>query len=173
MQKYFEKLRTHILKNPPDFGDGESVLTLLYEAYAESNKMDDGTIKDLTLALPADDAIIVYLTAELVFDNVDIVEFGNCAIEVSYVDNTRPNTPTVTFNNCTVTHKNPSAAAYLMYVGAYSTTFTVTDTTTNAAFAKAAAGGAVNMTVNNVTRTDGAEYVIDNGCTSITVTDKT
>ena len=46
MEKYFEKLRTHITENPPDFGDGESVLTLHYEAYAESNSMDDGTIKE-------------------------------------------------------------------------------------------------------------------------------
>ena len=46
MEKYFEKLRTYIAENPPDFGDGDSVLTLLYEAYADSNKMDDGTIKE-------------------------------------------------------------------------------------------------------------------------------
>ena len=46
MEKYFEKLRTYIAENPPNFGDGESVLTLLYEAYAESNRMDDGTIKE-------------------------------------------------------------------------------------------------------------------------------
>ena len=46
MEKYFEKLKTYIAKNPPDFGDADSVLTLLYEAYAESNKMDDGTIKE-------------------------------------------------------------------------------------------------------------------------------
>ena len=46
MEKYFEKLRTYIAENPPDFGDGDSVLTLLYETYAESNKMDDGTIKE-------------------------------------------------------------------------------------------------------------------------------
>ena len=46
MKTYFEKLRTYIAENPPDFGDGESALTLLYEAYAESNKMDDGTIKE-------------------------------------------------------------------------------------------------------------------------------
>ena len=46
MEDYFEKLRACIAKNPPDFGDGESVLTLLYEAYAESNKMDDGTITE-------------------------------------------------------------------------------------------------------------------------------
>ena len=46
MEKYFEKLRSYIAENPSNFGDGESVLTLLYEAYAESNKMDDGTIKE-------------------------------------------------------------------------------------------------------------------------------
>ena len=46
MEKYFEKLRTYIAENPPDFGDGDSVLTLLYEAYDESNRMDDGTIKE-------------------------------------------------------------------------------------------------------------------------------
>lgn len=46
MNDYFERLRTHIAENPPDFGDCESVLTLLYEAYADCNKMDDGTIKE-------------------------------------------------------------------------------------------------------------------------------
>ena len=46
MEKYFEKLRSYIAENPPDFGDGDSVLTLLYETYAESNRMDDGTIKE-------------------------------------------------------------------------------------------------------------------------------
>ena len=46
MGKYFEKLRADIADNLPDFGDGDSVLTLLYEAYAESNRMDDGTIKE-------------------------------------------------------------------------------------------------------------------------------
>ena len=46
MENYFEKLRSYIAENPPDFGDGASVLTMLYEAYAESNSMDDGTIKE-------------------------------------------------------------------------------------------------------------------------------
>ena len=46
MKNYFEKLRSHIAENPPDFGDGDSVLTLLYEAYAESNRVDDGTTKE-------------------------------------------------------------------------------------------------------------------------------
>ena len=46
MKNYFEKLKAYIAENSPDFGDGVSVLTLLYEAYAESNRMDDGTIKE-------------------------------------------------------------------------------------------------------------------------------
>ena len=46
MKTYSEKLRTYIAENPPDFGDGKSVLTLLYEAYADSNNMDDGTITE-------------------------------------------------------------------------------------------------------------------------------
>ena len=46
MKNYFEKQKAYIAENPPDFGDGESVLTLLYEAYAEFNRMDDGTIKE-------------------------------------------------------------------------------------------------------------------------------
>ena len=46
MKNYFEKLKAYIAENPPDFGDGESVLTLFYEAYGEFNRMDDGTIKE-------------------------------------------------------------------------------------------------------------------------------
>ena len=46
MKNYFEILRNYIAENPPDFGDGDSVLTLIYEAYAETNRMDDGTIKE-------------------------------------------------------------------------------------------------------------------------------
>ena len=46
MKTYFEKLRAYIAENPSNFGDGDSVLTLLYEAYAESNRMDDGTIRE-------------------------------------------------------------------------------------------------------------------------------
>ena len=46
MKNYFKKLKNYIAENPPDFGDGDSVLTLLYEAYAESNKMDDGSLKE-------------------------------------------------------------------------------------------------------------------------------
>lgn len=46
MEEYIRILKEYVDTHTPNFGDGESVLTLLYEAYAESNKMDDGTIKE-------------------------------------------------------------------------------------------------------------------------------
>ena len=46
MENYFEKLRTYIVENPPDFGDGDSILTMLCEAYADYNRMDNNTIKE-------------------------------------------------------------------------------------------------------------------------------
>ena len=44
MKKYLEKLMNHITENPPDFGDSDSVLALLYEAYSEIQRMDDTQI---------------------------------------------------------------------------------------------------------------------------------
>ena len=45
MSDFFAILKTHIDSHPPDFGDGDSVLTMLYEAFAEANPMDDGRLK--------------------------------------------------------------------------------------------------------------------------------
>ena len=45
MTDYFTILRTHMGAHPPSCGDGESVLTMLYEAFSESHPMDDGRIK--------------------------------------------------------------------------------------------------------------------------------
>ena len=45
-EELFQILKNHVDSHAPNFGDGESVLTLLYEAYAECNIMDDGTIKE-------------------------------------------------------------------------------------------------------------------------------
>lgn len=45
MNPYIEKLKQQIEEHPPCFGDGNSVLTLLYEAYNEVNRMDDEQIK--------------------------------------------------------------------------------------------------------------------------------
>ena len=45
MEKYIQALKEYALSHEPDFGDGESILTLLYEAYNEVNRMDDAQIK--------------------------------------------------------------------------------------------------------------------------------
>ena len=45
MNPYFESLKAHIKANPPSFGDGESVLTMLYECYNENNPYDNAQIR--------------------------------------------------------------------------------------------------------------------------------
>lgn len=45
MEKYIQVLQEHALAQEPDFGDGESILTLLYEVYSELNRMDNNQIK--------------------------------------------------------------------------------------------------------------------------------
>lgn len=37
MKTYLEAIKSHIKAHPPNFGDGESVLTMLYECYNENN----------------------------------------------------------------------------------------------------------------------------------------
>ena len=45
MKNYIEKLRAYITENPPHFGDGDSVLTMLYECYNENNPYDNEQIR--------------------------------------------------------------------------------------------------------------------------------
>ena len=45
MKEYFETLKEHIEHHPPELGDADSVLALLYEAYNAINTMDDDRIK--------------------------------------------------------------------------------------------------------------------------------
>ena len=45
MKPYLEKLKAHIKENLPNFGDGESVLTMLYECYNENNPYDNEQIR--------------------------------------------------------------------------------------------------------------------------------
>ena len=45
MPDFYAILKSHIDSHPPNFGDGDSVLTMLYEAFAEANPMDDGQLK--------------------------------------------------------------------------------------------------------------------------------
>ena len=45
MNPYFETLKAFIEKHPPSFGDGNSVLEMLYECYNEHNPFDNEQIK--------------------------------------------------------------------------------------------------------------------------------
>ena len=45
MDKFIATLKAHIERTPPNLGDYDSVLSLLYEAYNEVNPMDDPQIK--------------------------------------------------------------------------------------------------------------------------------
>ena len=45
MKQYLEKLKQHIADNPPDFGDANSVLGLLYECFNENHPYDNEEIK--------------------------------------------------------------------------------------------------------------------------------
>jgi hypothetical protein len=45
MNSFFDELKAHIKANPPNHGDGDSVLTLLYETYSELNRLDNDAIR--------------------------------------------------------------------------------------------------------------------------------
>ena len=45
MEKFLEALKRHIAEHPPNFGDGDSVLTMLYECHNENNPYDNEQIK--------------------------------------------------------------------------------------------------------------------------------
>lgn len=45
MKTYLEAIKSHIESHPPNFGDGESVLTMLYESYSEHNSADNESIR--------------------------------------------------------------------------------------------------------------------------------
>ncbi len=45
IEKYVQILKEHALAHSPNFGDGDSILTLLYEAYIDENRLDNEQIK--------------------------------------------------------------------------------------------------------------------------------
>lgn len=45
MNTFFETLKTYIERIPPNYGDGESVLTMLYECHNENSPYDNEQIK--------------------------------------------------------------------------------------------------------------------------------
>ena len=45
MKQFLETLKQHIAEHPPNFGDGDSVLTMLYECHNENNPYDNKQIR--------------------------------------------------------------------------------------------------------------------------------
>ena len=45
MKQFYDVLRKSISERRPSFGNGDSVLAMLYEAYSECNQMEDAQIK--------------------------------------------------------------------------------------------------------------------------------
>lgn len=46
MKSYFEILKQHIEKNPPNFGEADSILEMLYDCHNERNPHDNDQIKE-------------------------------------------------------------------------------------------------------------------------------
>ena len=45
MKEFLEKLKQRVAENPPNYGDADSVLGLLYECFNENNPYDNDEIK--------------------------------------------------------------------------------------------------------------------------------
>ncbi len=45
MEEYTQALTSQVLAYSPNYGDGGSLLTMLYETYSDSNRLDNDTIK--------------------------------------------------------------------------------------------------------------------------------
>lgn len=56
MKEFLEKLRQQVAENPPNYGDADSVLGLLYECFNENNPYDSEQIKGgFRRTVPADE----------------------------------------------------------------------------------------------------------------------
>ena len=45
MKKFYDVLSRYVSENQPNFGNSDSVLTMLYEAYSDCNQMEDAQVK--------------------------------------------------------------------------------------------------------------------------------
>lgn len=45
MKTFFETLKAHIEQHPPNYGDGESILEMLYECHNENSPYDNEQLK--------------------------------------------------------------------------------------------------------------------------------
>ena len=53
MKFFYDVLNQYVAENQPNFGDGDSLLPMLYEVYSECNRLDDAQIKANRYALLA------------------------------------------------------------------------------------------------------------------------
>lgn len=45
MNPHIKELKRHLTENLPCFGDGDSILTMLYEGYGDANRIDNDQIR--------------------------------------------------------------------------------------------------------------------------------
>lgn len=53
MAEYIQALENYVSSHKLTLGDGESVLSLLYEAYGDTNRIDDDQIKRILVSCTA------------------------------------------------------------------------------------------------------------------------
>ena len=73
MNSLFRILKNHLETNPPSFGDGDSVLTMLYECYSENNPFDNDQIR-------ADFHILYELMNEKPLREIDAIIYPVCTL---------------------------------------------------------------------------------------------
>ena len=64
MKNFYDVLSRYVSENQPNFGNGDSVLTMLYEAYSDCDQIEDDQIK----------ATFEYLYREM--NGMDLQEMG-------------------------------------------------------------------------------------------------
>ena len=73
MGEYIRELETYVASRKLDLGDGESVLSLLYEAYSDNNRMYNDQIK-------ADFAELYQLLNEMSLREMDWMKYTFCIL---------------------------------------------------------------------------------------------
>ena len=73
MNPYIERIKQQIAEHLPDFGDSNSILTLLYEAYNEVNRLDDEQIR-------ADFNVLYQAMNGMTLQEMDRIIYPVCAL---------------------------------------------------------------------------------------------
>ena len=67
MNKIIALLRNHLEEHPPNFGDGDSVLAMLYECYNENNPFDSEQIQAASITFCMDAALCIRIHLHYAF----------------------------------------------------------------------------------------------------------